>query len=538
MSIINDENGRGYKVHLCKTNIAQNNNKFYDMELLDEGGDFIVKLINGRIGYRGVTQLKDFDDLDRAKKFFESKFYEKTHLHWEERDDEPVPNKYAVVELATNARQTEKEVKKEEPEPEPKVDEKNTRGRKKRGIVKEKKEIKKEEEPVEEVNEKLKELMKCICDEDVHLGLLKQLKFNEAFGRPIDCLSLAQLTTGYEILSKIEESIGGKSARRSTRGRPRVADRVLAVKSDGPSLHDINKYYSLIPHSFGFCVPPKIDSHAKIQAERELLDALKGSIEASLELKDLKKTASSKDIYQRLYERLPCHLEPVSEEIAGKIGDCLAMRGPTHCYKLSLIDAFELKDPNEIPTEAPVEVQEVPKKRGRKSTKTAAPTVPPPTTKRLLWHGTRVTNVFSILMNGLQFPVGDRCGLMFGNGVYFANVPTKSANYCCPEASKRVFMLLCEVETANPLVLYESEIDADEKMEKAKKTSVYAAGKHTPRDTVEINGIPAFKSNLETIEEETRLLYDEYVMFNKEHFKIKYVVEVKVDRLTAKEMMA
>ncbi|KAF1763752.1 hypothetical protein GCK72_003697 [Caenorhabditis remanei] len=94
------------------------------------------------------------------------------------------------------------------------------------------------------------------------------------------------------------------------------------------------------------------------------------------------------------------------------------------------------------------------------------------------------------------------------------------------------------VETANPLVLYGSEVDADEQVQQNKKLSVYAAGRHTPKETVDINGIPAFKCGLEEIEEETQLLYDEYVMFDQERFKIKYVVEVKVEKMTAAEMMA
>ncbi|CAI2325733.1 unnamed protein product [Caenorhabditis sp. 36 PRJEB53466] len=510
MSVINDENGRPYKVHLCKTNIAQNNNKFYDMELLETSAghdeNYEVKLINGRVGYKGVTHGKTFGDLETAKHFFEQKFHEKTALKWEERDSEPVPNKYVVVELANN---TKKEpVAPAEPE-------KKARGRKKKLAA----------EPPEEAEESVKQLMKCICDEDVHLGLLKQLKFNEEFGKPIDCLSLAQLENGFQILSTIETAIGGKKAalRSSTRSRSRPAG---PPPSTTNVVHETNKYYSLIPHSFGFSVPPKIDSLARVQAERELLDALKGCIEAAQNVKDLKRTGSERNIYQRLYERLPCQLERVSREIAEKIGDCLKMRGPTHFFKLSLMDAWALRSEHDGRN------VEVPEKRARRGKKVSCEP-----TKRLLWHGTRVTNVFSILMNGLEIPEGDRCGLMFGNGVYFANVPTKSANYCVPEASSRVFMLLCEVDVANPLILYESETDAAEQLVKHAKSSVYAAGKHTPRETVDIDGIPAFKSQIEEIPEETRLLYDEYVMFDKEKFKIKYVVEVKVDKLTAAEMM-
>uniref|UniRef100_A0A8R1HVW7 Poly [ADP-ribose] polymerase n=1 Tax=Caenorhabditis japonica TaxID=281687 RepID=A0A8R1HVW7_CAEJA len=232
MSIVDDDSGRPYKVHLCKTDISQNNNKFYDMELLLEGSgaqSFSVKLINGRIGYRGVTNFKYFPNLEKAKSFFNTKFHEKTRLNWEviflasmgrglllrhqllyfkDRDEEPVHGKYVVVELANNTK-----VKKEEPEPEPEPEnapkpEKKTRGGRKKKL--EEVEVKKEEpDDDEDVDPRVKELMKCICDEDVHLGLLKQLKFNEDYGKPIDCLSLAQLDTGFQILSTIEAAIGG-----------------------------------------------------------------------------------------------------------------------------------------------------------------------------------------------------------------------------------------------------------------------------------------------------------------------------------------
>lgn len=102
---------------------------------------------------------------------------------FQDRDSEPIPGKYAVVELTHTAKP---EVKKEEPEvkEEPKKEaepEKKTRGRKKKA------EVKKEEpeEEIEQIDEKVKDLMRCICDEDIHLGLLRQLKFNEEYGKPI-----------------------------------------------------------------------------------------------------------------------------------------------------------------------------------------------------------------------------------------------------------------------------------------------------------------------------------------------------------------
>lgn len=94
----------------------------------------------------------------------------------------------------------------------------------------------------------------------------------------------------------------------------------------------------------------------------------------------------------------------------------------------------------------------------------------------LLWHGSRLTNWTGILKQGnplsfsyfpfvvemqifsLHFtpyvtlglriapPEAPVTGYMFGKGVYFADMFSKSANYCCstPTATSGV-LLLCEV---------------------------------------------------------------------------------------------
>ena len=66
----------------------------------------------------------------------------------------------------------------------------------------------------------------------------------------------------------------------------------------------------------------------------------------------------------------------------------------------------------------------------------------------LLWHGSRLTNWMGILSQGLRIapPEAPVTGYMFGKGVYFADVSSKSANYCYATKSKNVgLVLLCEV---------------------------------------------------------------------------------------------
>ena len=72
--------------------------------------------------------------------------------------------------------------------------------------------------------------------------------------------------------------------------------------------------------------------------------------------------------------------------------------------------------------------------------------------RQLLWHGSRLTNYAGILSQGLRIapPEAPVTGYMFGKGIYFADMVSKSANYCfaTPDNS-RGLLLLGEVALGN-----------------------------------------------------------------------------------------
>ncbi len=68
--------------------------------------------------------------------------------------------------------------------------------------------------------------------------------------------------------------------------------------------------------------------------------------------------------------------------------------------------------------------------------------------RMLLWHGSRITNFAGILSQGLRIapPEAPVTGYMFGKGIYFADMVSKSANYCSTSRSNSTgLMLLCDV---------------------------------------------------------------------------------------------
>ena len=82
----------------------------------------------------------------------------------------------------------------------------------------------------------------------------------------------------------------------------------------------------------------------------------------------------------------------------------------------------------------------------------------------LLWHGSRFSNYGGILSQGLRIapPEAPKTGYLFGKGVYFADMASKSAPYCCPELSDDVgIFLVCEVALGSPIELYMPDCDAD-----------------------------------------------------------------------------
>lgn len=105
---------------------------------------------------------------------------------------------------------------------------------------------------------------------------------------------------------------------------------------------------------------------------------------------------------------------------------------PTHtAYKLEVINIFEVARDGEA---------------ARASKYAAMPN------HQLLWHGSRLTNWMGILSQGLRIapPEAPVTGYMFGKGVYFADMSSKSANYCCTTpASNTGVMILSEVALGN-----------------------------------------------------------------------------------------
>jgi len=89
-----------YSIKLNQTNIGGNNNKFYIINLLNNGGDYALWTRWGRVGEEGQSKLEHFGNEAAGIKAFCKKFRDKTKNAWTDRDNFVKHNgKYQLVEV-------------------------------------------------------------------------------------------------------------------------------------------------------------------------------------------------------------------------------------------------------------------------------------------------------------------------------------------------------------------------------------------------------------------------------------------------------
>lgn len=196
----------------------------------------------------------------------------------------------------------------------------------------------------------------------------------------------------------------------------------------------IRDYFQLVPKDFGTKVPAAsqlLTAADKIEAEVSLLDALDAAI----------KTTSPETKTEKLFE---CRLSKVphwtdeGKQLFRKIRQLFETtrnvqhHGQTASLKLVRLYEVEISGMKAGFDKKAVDIGNV---------------------REDLWHGTKASNLLSILKNGLIIPPSSasHCtGRMFGNGIYTSLQSTKALNYATDfwngsgARNQRTFMFLCE----------------------------------------------------------------------------------------------
>ncbi|QQP50788.1 Poly polymerase, partial [Caligus rogercresseyi] len=138
--------------------------------------------------------------------------------------------------------------------------------------------------------------------------------------------------------------------------------------------------------------------------------------------------------------------------------------------------------------------------------------------RHLLWHGSRLTNYAGILSQGLKIapPEAPVTGYMFGKGIYFADMISKSANYC-HASKKKTQGSLCSVMWPWGTLYEKKSAEYVEKLPPGKhSTKGIGKTQPDPSDFTEIEG-----------SRDSDLLYNEFIVYDVSQVQCKYLFRMK-----------
>lgn len=339
---------------------------------------------------------------------------------------------------------------------------------------------------------RVSDLIKLIFDVKIVHNTLIEIGY-DVNKMPLGKLSQKNIDKAYAILKQISKEID--------KGKLRNATRISTLSS---------KFFSNIPHDVGFKDMRKMKITAK-ETVNEKLDLLDTLSNMKITKSITNNTESEKNIIEQSYDQLNNNIVPIDktstkwttiEEFIQK-GKC-----PTHnYYELELLDCYEI----DRATEADKYKDEI-------------------DNKMLLWHGSRLTNYVGILSQGLRIapPEAPVTGYMFGKGVYFADMVTKSANYCHHHLSNNTgLLIICEVALGDTNDLMHSDYNAADLP--AGKASTKGCGATGPSEDnfTEIDGVTVPMGPGENTGATGSLLYNEFIVYDVDQVKMKYLVKCK-----------
>lgn len=457
-----------YDATLNQTNVGDNNNKFYIIQVLesDAGGRFMVYNRWGRVGVRGQDKLHGpFPTRDQAIYEFEGKFHNKTNNHWSDRKNfKCYAKKYTWLEMDYG--ETEKEIEKG-------------------SITDQIKETK--------LETRIAQFISLICNISMMKQRMVEIGYN-AEKLPLGKLRKSTILKGYHVLKRISDVIS---------------------KADRRHLEQLTgEFYTVIPHDFGFRKMREfiIDTPQKLKAKLEMVEAL-GEIEIATKLLEDDSSDQDDPLYAR-YKQLHCDFTPLeadSDEYSMIKSYLRNTHGKTHSgYTVDIVQIFKVSRHGET-------------ERFQKFASTR--------NRMLLWHGSRLSNWAGILSQGLRIapPEAPVTGYMFGKGVYFADMFSKSANYCyASEACRSGVLLLCEVALGDMNELLNADYDANN-LPKG-KLSTKGVGQTAPNmveSKVADDGVvvPLGEPKQEP-SKRGGLLYNEYIVYNVDQIRMRYVLHV------------
>jgi poly [ADP-ribose] polymerase len=469
---------KDYNCTLNMTDLKDNKNKFYIMQIIELGGNsYSLMKRYGRIGEKGMINYTPSQNVDYLCSEFEKVFKDKTKNNWSNRKQfVPANGKYYLCEVSYE----------EETQSTPTV----TKSQIQTPII---------VVPCT-LDVKVQHFLSLVSNQDLITASLLRLEI-DAKKMPLGKLSQGQLQKAYDVLKQIQTRMSAGANK----------DELMSLSS---------QFYILIP-----CVSSSRVTRLPTIANAEIITRLMSVVDelSNLQIAHsvLSTTNSGMHALDNVYQELKTMIRPLANQpmLQAILTYVKNTHGKTHTgYGIEVVNVYEIQRQGE---------------KERYDTYCQQHQID---NKMLLWHGTRLTNYLSILKMGLVLrsdliPGTIITGKMFGNGVYGANSFSKSFNYTGYDTSNPTQCLfLAEFALGGIDAKYDADYYVTEQSLKSKGyQSMQGIGKYTPNSTITIDGVTVPQGQLVKSDnyKECSLMYDEFIVYNEAQINLKYIVEVR-----------
>ncbi|KAG9223226.1 hypothetical protein CCMSSC00406_0000085 [Pleurotus cornucopiae] len=514
--LANDEGVWDAMLNQTDVSGGSNKNKFYVIQLLhpiSNNNTCVLFTRWGRVGENGQTQVKGPWDAASAVRQFKSQFRAKAGVAWEDRVG-MVAKKGDTYDLLLPTTINAEKGNICERDFDDKEDEEDAQAGP----------SKKKDEPIPD--SKLAPEIQDLCNLmfstsliDAHLSSMNY----DAKKLPLGKLAKTTILKGFEALKNLSEVIDKPNSE--------FANQYGSVQA--ACEHLTSAYYSIIPHDFGRTRPTVISTAVALKKELDLVDALGASQEIASKL--IQSTTLVDDDGKPL-NPIDSHFRSLAlskmEHVDRSTPEFLCLQkyvhdthGHTHQnLKVNVQNIYRVERDSEA---------EAWNNAGFNSLGDGE--------RFLLWHGSRTTNFAGILKQGLRIapPEAPVTGYMFGKGVYFADMMSKSANYCYSYLSNNVgLLLLCEVAVKPFYERTDAQYDADIHCKSANARATKGIGKTQPLqwkdagealDNEELKGCHMPDSPGQNVDiPGVYLQYNEYIVYDPSQIRLRYLLMVQM----------
>ena len=483
VEVFHSAEGHPYGCTLNFTDVRSNSNKYYIIQLLKtiSAKEWYLFTRWGRVGEKGRWNVVTMHSQHSAVTAFMRSYRKKTSNSWgDPKGFEPRDGKYYRLEMA-------------------KIDV--------------------EEEEVQsgaadvDMEDAVRDVIVLISDTKIHMQALQTFNIDTK-KMPLGKISDPQIDKAYRILFAINAIIEAVENGTWERSR-KILD--LPVNHVEEELLELSsRFWTNVPYSCGWNRPPVVDTLKFVERLTELLEVMKN---AEIAGKITRRFNNVGDIYLKMNAGLEVVKDPNERRIVTTF--VTGTHAPTHQCKIEVLEAFRIaKDEKDDTQRCFGEMND----------------------HRLFVHGSRMSNFFGILSTGIRLPHPTQVanGSVLGRGIYFADVMTKSVNYCRMEETDNIgFVALCEVALGDNPDIRETIVPMNEYAPESDQTSRWALGKTTIADEhyATLNTDDGFVTNVKVpqgpltdrkdLGSSASFLYNEFVIFDTRQYRFRYLLKIR-----------